>query len=172
VSTTQPLPNAPSATRHEVEDFLYHEASLLEQWRLTEWLALLTDDAEYEIPATDSPDSDCSTTLALIYDDRERIAARVKQYNDDLVYAEVPRARIRRMVSNVRILEDGVRTLGEVHALANIAVYRFASQKMDMFIGYADYRLVRHDTSFRIRKRRIVLDLEALRPQCKLSIII
>ena len=32
-------------SRAEVEDFLYHEAALLDEWRLDEWLALLTDDA-------------------------------------------------------------------------------------------------------------------------------
>ena len=37
-------------TRAEVEDFLYHEAALLDGWQLDEWLALLTEDARYEVP--------------------------------------------------------------------------------------------------------------------------
>ena len=32
-------------TRSAVEDFLYQEAALLDEWRLDEWLSLLTDDA-------------------------------------------------------------------------------------------------------------------------------
>ena len=32
-------------TRAQVEDFLYHEAALLDEWRLNEWEALLADDA-------------------------------------------------------------------------------------------------------------------------------
>jgi p-cumate 2,3-dioxygenase beta subunit len=32
-------------TRQEVEDLFYHEAALLDEWRLEEWLDLLTEDA-------------------------------------------------------------------------------------------------------------------------------
>ena len=32
-------------TRQEIEDFLYHEAALLDEWKLDEWQALLADDA-------------------------------------------------------------------------------------------------------------------------------
>src|SRR5207253_10818569 len=45
-------------TRAEVEDFLYHEAALLDAWKLDEWLALLTDDATYRVPSNDRPESD------------------------------------------------------------------------------------------------------------------
>jgi p-cumate 2,3-dioxygenase subunit beta len=37
-------------TRAEVEDFLYHEAALLDEWKLNEWQELLTDDAAYYVP--------------------------------------------------------------------------------------------------------------------------
>ena len=42
-------------TRAEVEDFLYHEAALLDEWKLNEWQELLTDDAAYYVPPTTSP---------------------------------------------------------------------------------------------------------------------
>ena len=51
--------------RTEVEDFLFAEAELLDEWRLPEWLELFTDDAIYYVPATDlavdaSPDNNPS----------------------------------------------------------------------------------------------------------------
>ena len=39
--------------RTDVEDFLFAEAELLDEWRLPEWLELFTDDAIYYVPATD-----------------------------------------------------------------------------------------------------------------------
>ena len=45
-------------TRSQIEDFLYHEAALLDAWKLDEWLALLTDDARYRIPSNDAPNGD------------------------------------------------------------------------------------------------------------------
>jgi len=41
---------AQAFTRSEIEDFLYHEAALLDDWQLPEWLALYTADARYEVP--------------------------------------------------------------------------------------------------------------------------
>ncbi len=36
-----------TVTRAEVEDFLYREAALLDEWKLDEWEKLLADDATY-----------------------------------------------------------------------------------------------------------------------------
>ena len=36
--------------KHEVEEFLYHEAELLDDRRFAEWLDLLTDDIRYWMP--------------------------------------------------------------------------------------------------------------------------
>ena len=48
--------------RTEVEDFLFEEADLLDEWRLPEWLELFTDDASYYVPATDLPSMPRRTT--------------------------------------------------------------------------------------------------------------
>src|SRR6185503_5597239 len=45
-------------SREQVEDFFYYEAALLDEWRLDEWLELLTDDASYYVPSTDVPEGD------------------------------------------------------------------------------------------------------------------
>ena len=51
---TETLPLGPARadhqTTHEVEAFLYHEAELLDGWRLRDWLTLLTEDCSYLIP--------------------------------------------------------------------------------------------------------------------------
>ena len=69
-------------TRAEVEDFLYREAALLDEWKLDEWEALLTDDASYYVPPNDQPDGDHRATLFLVADDRERIRQRVIRIKD------------------------------------------------------------------------------------------
>jgi len=52
----KPLDPAATVTRAEVEDFLFHEADLLDNWKLDDWLGLLTDSAEYYVPPNDKPD--------------------------------------------------------------------------------------------------------------------
>ena len=66
-------------SRNEVEDLLYKEAALLDEWRLEEWLELLTEDAIYQVPPTDVPEGDARNTLFIISDDAVRIRSRVKQ---------------------------------------------------------------------------------------------
>ena len=60
--------------RSHIEEFLFNEADLLDQWRLPEWLELFTDDATYEVPCTDLPaDASPDTNLFYIADDRFRL---------------------------------------------------------------------------------------------------
>ena len=95
-------------TRAQIEDFLYDEAALLDEWRLREWLALLTEDATYEVPATDVPDGDPKDTLFLVADNADRIRMRVDQLLGKSAWAENPPSRTRRLINNVRIREvDG-----------------------------------------------------------------
>jgi p-cumate 2,3-dioxygenase beta subunit len=156
-------------TRAEVEEFLYEEAALLDAWRLHEWLALLTDDVAYEVPSTDAPDGDARTTLFLIADNFDRLRSRVNQLLGRTAWAENPRSRTRRLVTNVRIVgADG----DTVHVTANFVVYRMRVEQVDTYVGRYEYALVRRDGALRIRRRRAILDLEALRPHGKVSIIL
>jgi p-cumate 2,3-dioxygenase beta subunit len=156
-------------TRSVIEDFLYAEAALLDEWRLHEWLALLTEDATYEVPSTDTPDGDAKTTLFIIADSAERIRSRVNQLMGKFAWAENPPSRTRRLISNVRIRDiDG----DTIRVTANFAVYRLRLELVDTYVGRYEYTLVLRDGMLKIRQRRAILDLEALRPHGKVSIIL
>jgi p-cumate 2,3-dioxygenase beta subunit len=155
--------------RAEVEDLLYREAALLDEWRLEEWQGLLTDDAVYEIPSTDVPEGDSRNTLFIIADDAVRIKSRVKQLLGRTAWAENPHSRTRRLISNVRVLGvDG----DSILVTANFAVYRMRYESVDTYVGHYDYKLVRFGNTLRIRERRAILDNEALRPHGKISFIL
>lgn len=154
------MAGANDITRAEVEDFLYHEAALLDRWKLDEWLALLTDDATYEVPSTDAPHTRHGEALYLIADDINRIKARVKRLQDPDAHAESPRSRTRRMIANVRITKTEGSNL---HVAANFSVYRFRrGYKVRHFVGHYHYTLVAGDEGLRIQKRRAILDHEEL----------
>jgi p-cumate 2,3-dioxygenase beta subunit len=156
-------------TRQEVEDFLYEEAALLDEWQLENWLQLLTEDAAYYVPSTDIPDGDHKTTLFLVADDITRLRSRVQQLLGRFAHAEHPHSRTRRMISNVRIRKAEDETL---YVTANFVVYRLRMEQMDTYVGRYEYQLVQHNGHLKIRERRAILDLDALRPQGKISIIL
>lgn len=145
-----------AVTRQEVEDFLFHEAALLDGWRLDEWLALLTEDARYEVPSNDRPEADPANTLFTIADDIRRIHARVTRLKDKNAHAEYPPSRTRRMINNVRIVrQDGA----ELSVEANFVVYRFRrGERIREYVGRYRYRLRRANGGFKIAKREAILD--------------
>jgi p-cumate 2,3-dioxygenase subunit beta len=147
-------------TRAQVEDFLYHEAALLDDWRLNEWEALLADDATYYVPPNDQLESNHRTTLFIIADDRERIRQRVIRINDPNCHAEYPKSRTRRMISNVRIV--GVE--GDlVTVSANFVCYRFRRyERIREYVGGYRYVLRQAGDSFRIKERRVLIDAHEL----------
>ena len=143
-----------STTRAEVEDFLYHEAALLDAWRLDEWLALLTDDATYRVPSNDQPVSDPKSALFTIADDIRRIRARVTRLKDPHAHAESPRSRTRRLISNVRVVEQN-----PLQVEANFVIYRFrGNEDVRQYVGRYRYTLERRDGKLRIKSREAVLD--------------
>ena len=140
--------------RAEVEDFLYHEAALLDAWRLDEWLALLTEDATYRVPSNDRPQSDPKSALFIIADDIRRIRARVTRLKDPHAHAEYPRSRTRRMVSNVRIVERE-----PLRVEANFIIHRFrGNDDVRQYVGRYRYTLARDGTRLKIQSREAILD--------------
>ena len=101
--------------REQVEDFLFREAALLDDWRLDEWVDLFTQDARYIVPTTDLPDGDPKRDLVFIDDDITRLRARAVRLNSRHAHREYPWSRTRRFVSNVRVEEtDNGETLGRL----------------------------------------------------------
>ena len=149
-----------TVTREVVEDFLYHEAALLDAWDLDGWMAILTEDARYLIPPNDVPDGDPDTTLFIIADDIHRIRGRVKRLKSRDAHAEFPPSRTRRLITNVRILERGE---NDVTVAANFSVHRFRrGGKGGEYVGRYIYRLRITEDGFRIAERRAILDAEEL----------
>ena len=152
--------SGPLPSRAEVEDLFYREAALLDEWRLDEWLALLTDDAGYYVPPNDKPDADHRTTLFTIADNNARLKERVRRIKDRNCHAEYPHSRTRRMIGNVRVVDAPG---GEWDARANFIVHRFRrGEDVRVFVGEYRYRLRREGADLKIAERRAILDAEEL----------
>lgn len=167
--TTEQKVTGQHELRTEVEDLLYLEAQLLDEWELDEWANLYTDDAHYIIPANDLPDADTSSDLVLVDDNAFRMRARIERLKSRKAHREYPHAVTRHVINNVRILA----TEGDdVHVGAYFTVWRFRNGREDHFVGRYDYRLRRVDRELRINYKRAILDMTFLRPAGTVSIIL
>lgn len=159
-----------SVSQAEVEDFLFNEADLLDQWRLPEWLTLFTDDAKYEVPCTDLPaDASSATSLFYIADDRARLGERVKRLMKRTAHAEFPHSKTSRIVGNVRIQST---KNDEIEVSCVFQTLRTKDGNTDLYFGTNKYRLAIQADGFRIREKRCLLAGEGLRPSGRISIVL
>jgi benzoate/toluate 1,2-dioxygenase beta subunit len=137
----------------EVEQFLYREARLADEHAYDEWEALWTDDAVYWVPFG-SDDSDPATQMSVIYDNRSRIATRIKQYHTGKRHSQTPPSRLRRLVTNVELLEpDG----DDVRVGANFVVYESRERGVTVWAGRYEYRLRREEGEWRLAAKHVFL---------------
>jgi len=155
-------------SRGQVEEFLYYEADLLDSWRMKEWYPLYTEDSEYLVPPIENPDADKETALFIINDDFHRLTQRALRLTKKTAHVEWPRSKVRHLISNVRIVDQQPT---EIRVEYNQVVYR-AKRGMDEFVCHVKQTLVPDGDSFKIKSKRIILDLHALRPQGQISIIL
>ena len=157
----------------QVEQFVYHEAALLDDWKIDEWLQLFAPECQYQVTplgeddaATMSPE----VVYFLIADDRERLSARITRMNRPSAHVEYPRSRTRHLYTNVRVTaDDGTR----LTAWLNFHTFRNRNRQTFSYMGCARYELQRLDGHrLLIAAKRVMLDMDALIPQGKVSIFL
>lgn len=157
-------------TRDEVEEFIFAEAEMLDDWDLDAWLDLFTEDAVYNVPSTDlDKTATAANNLFYIADDRTRLEERVTRLKKRTAHAEYPRSKTRHLVSNVRIREnDGDSAM----VTTAFATFRSKDGVTDTYIGSTRYKLVRPNGALKIAEKWCFLDMDGLRPQGRISILL
>jgi 3-phenylpropionate/trans-cinnamate dioxygenase subunit beta len=95
--------------QHDVEQFYYREAELLDDWKFRDWLALLDEGVRYLMPtATNATTRDrrksVSPPVSYVMDDgKSGLEVRVARLETGMAWAEEPPSRTRHLVTNVRI---------------------------------------------------------------------
>ncbi len=147
----------------EVQQFLYYEASLLDERRLEDWLALCTDDIHYWMPirrTTTAKEIENEFTkpggMAYFDDDKPTLGLRVQRLQVGRAWAEDPPSRTRHTVSNVRIVAVDS---NEITVALNFQLYRTRlNSEEDMWIGRREDVLRREGGALRLARRYIYLD--------------
>ena len=136
-----------------VEQFLFHEARLLDSGQLEAWLALFTEDATYWLPL-ERDQKDPVQTSSIIYDDRTLLELRVKQARHPRAHARLPLARTVHQISNVVFNEINS---GEIQVNSTLVLIEFRSEKQRTWGALVEHRLRRSADSYRIAHKRVDL---------------
>ena len=137
----------------EVESFIYREAALQDRHEYDAWEALWTDDGVYWIPAN-GDDIDPEKEMSIIYDNRSRIALRIRQFRTGLRISQEPKSRLVRVVSNIEITEHSADT---AHVKANAIIFESATRRDTLWGARYEYVLRRIDGKLRMARKKVVL---------------
>jgi 3-phenylpropionate/cinnamic acid dioxygenase small subunit len=141
--------------RAAVEEFLVHEARLLDERRFREWMELFAEDGTYWVPA--APDQESPFEQAsLFYDDRDLMRTRVERLEHPRIHVQTPPSRTAHLVGNV-IVEQTDAAKGEVLVGSTVIMVEHRDETQRVFAGRQHHRLRREGASFRIVQKRVDL---------------
>src|SRR5207247_8688506 len=133
------------------EQFLYHEARLLDTQQYEAWLARCTDDATYWVPL-EREQKDPFETSSIIHDDRTLLGLRVKQTRHPRAHARLPLARTAHQVGNVLVLKEDE---PELVVASTLTLVEFRAERQRVCGALVEHRLRRTPAGLRIAHKRV-----------------
>ena len=156
---------ASPALRHEIEQYYFGEAALLDGREYRTWFALLADDIRYRMPLRFNRNQRERELSAdhqsfLFDEDKASLDMRIKRLETGMAWAEEPPSRTRHMITNVRVRTDA-NDANKVFAESYFHLYRSRLERqVDQLVGvrYDCLRRADSDVRWLIVDRYIVLD--------------
>ena len=137
----------------QVTAFIYREARLADGHQYEAWEALWADDGVYWIPA-DGVGGDPDAEMSIIYDNRSRIALRVRQLLTGRHFTQSPRSPLVRLISNIEVVADDGAV---VHVTSNVLVFESHLRGETLWGSRTEYKLRRDQGSFQMVLKKVVL---------------
>ena len=148
-------PGSAGVDRAPIEQFLIHEARLLDSRRFREWMGLFAEDGTYWVPAV--PDQESPFDQAsLFYDDRDLMRTRVERLEHPRIHVQTPPSRTAHLVGNV-LVEEADEAKGEYVVGSTVIMVEYRDDAQRVFAGQQRHRLRRDGASFRIVQKRVDL---------------
>lgn len=141
------------ATLEDVTQFLYREARLQDEHQYDAWESLWADDGVYWVPANED-DIDPEVKMSILYDNRSRIALRIRQYHTGKRFSQSPKSRLRRLISNIEIISDDGK---EIRAAANALLFESQTRGDVLWASRNEYVLRRDGDDLRMVLKKVNL---------------
>lgn len=118
---------------HEISQWLYREARLLDEERFREWLAMLAPDIHYWLPLRENrfrrdrrPEPGPDNCASVYNDDLFDLELRIKRFETGLVWSEDPAPRVNRVVTNIEVIPGA--EVNVLKAFSNVSICRSRRQ--------------------------------------------
>lgn len=148
------------------EELIYHEAVLLDERRLEEWLELFTPDCRYWLPQRDGDDP--SRSVSIIYDDWKAMRGRVVRLRSGFAFSQDPPSRTCHLVGSVQTeqtADDGF------IVRSSLLVAEVRRNQQNIYAGPMEHTMVKTREGLRITSKTVRL-VNADTPLGNLSFLI
>ena len=154
-------------TEQELARFIRHEARLIDERRLDEWLELFTDDAHYWVPATPGQ-SDPLNHNSLAYEDKLLLQLRIERLKSPRAYSQRPPSRCLHVMQ-----ESDIEKVDAAHreflTRTPFVYTETRGNESQRYAATAWHTLVWSDERLRIRLKRVdILNCDAALPSIQL----
>lgn len=135
--------------------FLYREARLQDEHQYEAWEKLWTDDGVYWVPANGA-DIDPERQMSIIYDNRSRIALRVRQLMTGKHFTQTPQSNLRRLISNIELMDEQPDD-GDIAVASNSLIFESSLRDDTLWAARNEYRLRHVDGELRMATKKVIL---------------
>ena len=138
-----------------IQNFLFHEAHLLDTRQFEAWRDLFTDQGRYWVPLKPGQKR-ADAEASLFDDDKTMMATRIERLRHPNIHSQIPPHRTCRVVGNVTIhderTEDGAII---VSSLLLMTDYRLRTTRL--FSAHVTHNLLEQENQLRINMKTVAL---------------
>ncbi|MBV1906357.1 MAG: aromatic-ring-hydroxylating dioxygenase subunit beta [Pseudomonadales bacterium] len=151
---------------HQVKNFLFEEARLMDENNYLGWLELFDSECSYWIPSN-KEDYDPAQHVSILYCDRSMLEHHIQRLVDGKAFAQIPKSRTQRLVSNVLATQKN----NIVTVTSSFIVTEVRGHQQHIHGGRSEYQLKENDSSYLIQKKKVIL-LGLDEPQYNITFLI
>jgi ethylbenzene dioxygenase beta subunit len=155
------MPTTDRDIHFQIEQFIQHEAQLLDECRFGDWLALFAEDGWYWIPASVGQ-TDPWNKISIIHEDLSVLRMRVRRIDHPRAYSLNPAPRTAHVISSPAVTTDPNEE-GAYSASSALSVAIYQDGKHSNFHGRQTLRLRPDGDGFKIILKRVdLIDCDAV----------
>lgn len=144
----------PAETHARLQQFIFHEARLLDERRWPEWLALWTDDGMYWIPQQHGQASPYDH-ISLAWEDKMLREVRVRRIENARNWSQQPPTHATRLVGSVSV--EGVDAGGNLVLRSAFQMTEWRKKATRQLAGHYWHKLAAEGDGWRVRMKRVHL---------------
>ncbi|MEM6582765.1 MAG: aromatic-ring-hydroxylating dioxygenase subunit beta [Pseudomonadota bacterium] len=150
----------------KIEQFLYDEASLLDNPDLDRWMELYSEDGTYWMPVKQDQE-DPINHVSIFYDDRVMMEVRRRNFVHPRAASKDHAVRCSHIISNIR--QQGKTDQGDHIVTSNFQALVFYRNEQRVYGGTYEHHLIPDAGGYKIRHKKVnLINCEA--PQKSLTV--